>query len=162
MNGRSPTSPAPPQLQTGRCEHAQPGDQRHVIQPIHFQNRRPRIGAAPVRSRRTSTPINPIKWIVAQVSGSANVSMNGTVQTVADVTLANSNDSAASSDLFVLDTSDFPSTDAAPGSSFQLDLLQDGGGSDLVLSYNAAPEPGAALMTLAGFIPALLSRRRRK
>jgi fibronectin-binding autotransporter adhesin len=72
---------------------------------------------------------------------------------------------ATDSQYFVLDTSSF--TLANPGSSsgeFALELVGSGGtgtGLDLVY-YASAPEPGTAMLVLAGAMPMLAGRRRRQ
>lgn len=107
-------------------------------------------------------PDSQYQWVIAQVAGAGNVSINGVAQTASDVTLANSND--PSGDQFTLDTSSFATTGSdapAAGSSFQLDLLNSDTDSELVLSYNPAPEPTTGLMCLAACAPALLCRRKR-
>jgi hypothetical protein len=123
------------------------------------------VGLGAAGSGSVPTNFNPdsaYQWVIAQVSGVGNVSINGVVQTAPDVTLANSSDPPG--DLFTLDTSSFASAGAdapAVGSSFQLDLLNTDTDSELVLSYSPAPEPTTALMFLTACAPALLRRRKR-
>lgn len=67
------------------------------------------------------------------------------------------------SDLFVLDTSNFTANGGPTNNSnFTLEFVPGTGGDDLVLTYNVTPEPGTAMLLLAGGVPMLLTRRRRK
>jgi len=91
------------------------------------------------------------------------ISLNGTAVT------SGTNLSTADSSDFVLSTSGFTAPSSASGltSSWQLEVVTDSGlggssGQDLDLVYSATPEPGTALLVLAGGLPMLLSRRRRK
>ena len=90
-------------------------------------------------------------WIIAQDSGTltgASVSPGTNVL----------------GSLFTLDTSNLSvngGADPVASSAFTLEFLTDGSNKDLVLSYNAAPEPGTAMLVLAGVVPMLSDRRRR-
>jgi fibronectin-binding autotransporter adhesin len=64
--------------------------------------------------------------------------------------------------LFALDTSGLTvNTVTHPLTGFGLEFENIGGTNDLVLDYNAAPEPGTALLVLGGAVPTLVGRRRR-
>jgi hypothetical protein len=76
----------------------------------------------------------------------------------------NTNLSTADSSDFVLSTSGFTGPSSASGltTSWQLEVVADvASGQDLDLVYNATPEPGSALLLLAGAMPMLAARRRR-
>ncbi len=70
------------------------------------------------------------------------------------------------SSLFTLDTSAFVgapgSNSTGSGSSFYLEAINSGGGQYLEIGYNATPEPGGGILVLAGVIPMLASRRKRR
>jgi autotransporter-associated beta strand protein len=71
--------------------------------------------------------------------------------------------SGATSSLFVLNTADFSDSNSpvAGATSFQLELVGDSSGQDLVLLYSATPEPETAMLLLGGATPLLISRRRK-
>jgi autotransporter-associated beta strand protein len=98
------------------------------------------------------------EWIIAETSA-ATVQIDGTPY--ANVNLFGGATPVALAGLFVLDTSGFQvSGQPAPNGDFSLDLVTVGGDEDLQLTYNAAPEPGALILSLAGLMPLLLARRR--
>jgi fibronectin-binding autotransporter adhesin len=98
--------------------------------------------------------------IATAVSG---ISVNGTA---ISTTGGNVNLSTAYSGDFVLNTSGFNAPTTVGGSpTWQLEVEADtlgGGGQDLDLVYSATPEPGTAMLVLAGALPMLTSRRRRR
>jgi fibronectin-binding autotransporter adhesin len=103
------------------------------------------------------------QWIIATVPAAS------VTTTTAGLTLPTAGNSttlatSGSSGAFVLDTSNFnlnqPPT--ASGDFFQLSLVNVSGTDELVVGYNTAPEPGAAMLLLAGVTPMLLARRRRR
>jgi hypothetical protein len=91
-------------------------------------------------------------WVIAH--SDSQVSINQTPQ--APENLVNTG-------AFALDTSNFKvDGSSVPQSDFQLDLVVNGNGDDLVLTYNAAPEPGEVMLAGVGMCPLLLTRRRYK
>jgi hypothetical protein len=95
-------------------------------------------------------------WILATTSTTAQI--NGS-----PVTPGAPLTSGLSSDVFALNTSSFASASGqVPPSAFSLDFVTSGSGDNLVLTYNATPEPGTALLVLAGAAPLLAGRRRRR
>jgi fibronectin-binding autotransporter adhesin len=95
-------------------------------------------------------------WILATTSATAQI--NGI-----NVTSGGPLTSGLSSDVFALNTSSFDnSSGQVSPSAFSLDFVTSGGGDNLVLTYNATPEPGTALLVLAGAMPLLNTRRRRR
>ena len=109
---------------------------------------------APVGSL-TNVPSGNINWVIAQTSS-----------TVTGISAGTTNLLAVASPLFALNTSGLSvNGGASPVSSslFSLELISLGGGNDdLVLSYNAAPEPCTALLCMGGMVPMLIGRRRRR
>jgi len=107
-------------------------------------------------------------WIIAQSTAGVtapsgyNIFVNGST--------ANSNLLAAPSGggtaAFALDTSGLSLSGGGAttsASAFTLELVSNGAsGDNLVLDYNAAPESGTAMLVLAGALPMLTGRRRRK
>ena len=77
--------------------------------------------------------------------------------------LLNAIPSSGSNALFSLDTSAFTmnGVNNPSQSFFSLELVGTGAGDNLVLDYNAAPEPGTGLLVLIGGLPLLRRRRRR-
>jgi fibronectin-binding autotransporter adhesin len=65
---------------------------------------------------------------------------------------------------FALNTSNFTNNNTTPYANIGFELLAvtDGGGSALDVEYTATPEPGTALLVLAGAMPMLGARRRRR
>jgi fibronectin-binding autotransporter adhesin len=99
-------------------------------------------------------------WAIAQVgSGNSTITSSGASPISAGTPL--------SSSIFALDTSGLnasinggASTTAA--GTFSLLFETVGSNNDLVLSYTAAPEPGAAVLASLGAVPLLGARRRRR
>jgi hypothetical protein len=103
-------------------------------------------------------------WVIGTVT---SITVNGatlSTDTNTDTVLA----TGVNSDAFALDTSGMnlgTVGNAIPtGGFFELDAIGTGSGDNLVLSYNysAAPEPGTAILVLAGGLPMLTARRRRR
>lgn len=95
-------------------------------------------------------PGRTYSWIIAQ--SASQVSINGTPQAPENL---------LSTKMFALDTSGFTVANTSVSlSDFQLNLVTDGNGQDLQLVYDAAPEPGTAVLVGTIFLPLLLSRRR--
>jgi hypothetical protein len=69
---------------------------------------------------------------------------------------------SSSAGLFILDTSDFATANGVDSSTgiFELSLVDSASGEQLVLSYDATPEPGIATLIAAGLTPLLMARRR--
>jgi fibronectin-binding autotransporter adhesin len=107
-------------------------------------------------------------WIIAQ--STAGVTAPSGYNIFVNSSTANSNLLAAPSGggtaAFALDTSGLSLSGAGATTStsaFTLELVSNGAsGDNLVLDYTAAPEPGAAMLVLAGALPMLTGRRRRK
>lgn len=102
------------------------------------------------------------QWIIGTVPAASVTSTTAglTLPTTGNsTTLATSGISGSA---FALDTSNFNLSQAPSGSFFQLNLTNVSGTDELVLSYDAAPEPGSALLILAGATPLLLLSRRRR
>jgi autotransporter-associated beta strand protein len=108
----------------------------------------------------TSTPNGRYNWAIARIGSgtSTTISVNGTATSASSST-------ALSSSVFALDTSGLSingGADPVTSGLFSLYFETVGSNNDLVLSYNATPEPGAGLLVLAGGLPMLLTRRRRR
>lgn len=106
-------------------------------------------------------------WVIAQVTGVAPVLPAGiaaasTINGMSTGNLLGAVPSSGNNTLFALDTSAFTMNGVNnPASSlFSLEFVGTGTGDNLVLDYDAAPEPGSALLCLSGLLP-VLSRRRR-
>ena len=101
-------------------------------------------------------------WELAQIgnSTSTQISVNGA--TLSGNSTANL---FATTNAFALDTSGLnvgsSNSQFLSASNFSLYFETISGTNDLVLSYNAAPEPGTAMLVLAGGLPLLQRRRRR-
>jgi fibronectin-binding autotransporter adhesin len=103
-------------------------------------------------------------WIIGSAT---SISLNGAA---ALSTTANADTkllTGSSSDIFALDTSGFnlgTSGNSVPSgeAGFELDAIGTGSGDNLVLTYDATPEPGTTLLVLAGALPILATRRRRR
>jgi fibronectin-binding autotransporter adhesin len=114
------------------------------------------INGAPASGFGYGTQLFPI---ATAVNG---ISLNGTAVT------SGTNLSTADSNDFVLSTSGFTAPSSASGltTSWQLEVVSDmslgTSGQDLDLVYSATPEPGAAMLVLAGALPVLGARRRRR
>jgi fibronectin-binding autotransporter adhesin len=96
-------------------------------------------------------------WVLATTSTTAQI--NGS-----NVTSGALLTSGLSSDVFALSTSNFDNASGpVPPSAFSLDFVANGiGGDNLVLTYNATPEPGTGVLALGGTLPLLVGRRRRR
>jgi autotransporter-associated beta strand protein len=95
-------------------------------------------------------------WVIAQSVGSGSITG---VPTATDLT------NGGSGGVFALNTSSF--TDASnpvPPSAFTLEAVNIGSNEDLVLDYQftGTPEPGTMMLVLAGAMPMLAARRRRR
>ena len=107
---------------------------------------------------------NTYNWELAQIgSGNATkISING-------IPFGNSTSTnllTATSGAFALDTSAL-NVGSSNGSllnanNFSLYFETISGNNDLVLSYNAAPEPGTGLLVVVGVLPLIAKRRRRR
>jgi hypothetical protein len=117
----------------------------------------------------TSSPSDGYSWIIAQSAGVNSILLpTGLSYTAGNVTtnMAGSDlTNGGSGGIFVLNTANFldQGTSVEP-SSFTLEAVNFGSSEDLVLdyTYNAAPEPGTAMLVLAGGLPMLMARRRRR
>jgi len=109
-------------------------------------------------------------WVIAQTT-SAPTGLSGNAATLgADLlnltpTGSTATGSSGSYAVFALDTSGFGngfSLSGADSNNFSLEFISVTGGEDLVLDYNSAPEPGAAVLASLGAVPLLGARRRRR
>jgi fibronectin-binding autotransporter adhesin len=107
----------------------------------------------------STAPYAQYSWIIAQATGSATAINLPAGMTQGENLLANK-PSGGAANAFILTTNGF--TDSGGLGTFTLEAVTIGSNDDLVLDYNAAPEPGTALMVLGGIAPMLLARRRRK
>jgi fibronectin-binding autotransporter adhesin len=110
-----------------------------------------------------TTGFNPSQnydWVIANVGTATGIS-TGSYLATAGNTGANV---ATAGELFTLDTTSF--ANANPGipaaGNFFLELEGIGGSQTLDIGYNATPEPGTTLLALAGAMPILAARRRRR
>jgi fibronectin-binding autotransporter adhesin len=111
------------------------------------------------------TAYGTYSWIIAQSTAAVsapsgyNVYVNGTTTNSNLLAAGSSGGNAA----FALDTSAFSvSGGTSLASAFTLELVSNGAsGDNLVLDYNAAPEPCTGILFLAGAGPLLMARRRR-
>ncbi len=94
----------------------------------------------------------------------ASISTGGPFTPGAILATTNNAGQSVSSSQFTLDTTGFVSSNPVlSSSSFYLEAIGSSGGSEtLEIGYNAAPEPGTAMLVLGGAMPMLLSRRRRR
>ena len=105
---------------------------------------------------------NTYNWELAQIgTGNATqISING------NTTSASSTNLMISTSAFALDTSGLSvgssNSQFLSASNFSLYFQTISGNNELVLSYNAAPEPGSTLLILCGVVPAMSPRRRRR
>lgn len=106
--------------------------------------------------------VGEYSWVIAQ-TGSSSLP-NGNI--TASDNLLSQGSNAADAGMFALNTTNFTfdGVNAPSQSLFSLEFVTVNGGSnyDLVLDYNAAPEPGTAILLLAGSFPVLTARRRRR
>jgi len=118
----------------------------------------------------TASNASTYSWIIAQSSAIPTLpgSSAGSLSTTSGTKTANlltTTPSGSGSDIFALDTSGWGSgltiNGAAPAGTFSLEFVNVSGTYDLDLDYNAAPEPGTAMLIAAGAAPLLLRRRRR-
>ncbi len=112
----------------------------------------------------TFDPTKNYDWQIASITGAVSGAPIGSYLAVASNTGANL---PVSGEQFTLDTSSFVAANTPPGipasGNFFLELESlGGGGESLDIGYNATPEPGTALLLLAGALPMLTSRRRRR
>jgi len=118
----------------------------------------------------TASGTSTYSWIIAQstalptLPGTSAGALTTTSGTKTGNLLATT-PSGSGSDVFALDTSGFGSgfvvNGGAPAGTFSLEFVNVSGTYDLDLDYNAAPEPGAAMLILGGALPMLSLRRRR-
>jgi len=118
---------------------------------------------APVAALTGLTYGSVYDWDVADISGAAAFNNGLTSAVPTNTNLIGSSTSAP----FALNTSNFSAQLASGASSgtslFTLELVSDGNGGDfLQLGYTATPEPGTAMLVLAGGLPMLSARRRRR
>jgi hypothetical protein len=107
-------------------------------------------GTSPGTPAGVSAAGGTYSWVIAH--SDSQVTINGTPQAPENLV-----DTGA----FALDTSNFTvDGSSVPKSDFALDLVANGTGDNLVLTYNAAPEPGTALLAGVGLYPLLMVRRR--
>jgi len=105
----------------------------------------------------------------ANVVGATPGFSSATPFTLTDVAvLPNVTQTALAADInagdFALNTSNFTNNNSTPyaNTGFELLAVTDGAGSALDVEYTATPEPGTALLVLAGATPMLGARRRRR
>jgi fibronectin-binding autotransporter adhesin len=101
-------------------------------------------------------------WAIAQTTASQTL-VNGSTDDGASIATA-PNLLTDGSNAFALDTSNFSVNGSGLGvnsQEFSLELVQSVSGDTLNLVYNATPEPGTAMLVLAGAVPMLRRRRRR-
>ena len=99
-------------------------------------------------------------WQIAQINSGSTPISPGVLATTNSLGM----NVSTSGELFTLDTSNFVNSNpvAGTGSNFYLQAIADAGGEELVIGYNATPEPGTAMLVLGGVAPMLMGRRRRK
>jgi hypothetical protein len=114
------------------------------------------ISGAPASGFGYGTQSFPIATAVSGIMLNGTAVISGT-----DLSTADPSD-------FVLSTTGFTAPGSAGGltTSWQLEVVADlslgSSGQDLDLVYNATPEPGTTLLALAGAMPILATRRRRR
>jgi fibronectin-binding autotransporter adhesin len=100
-------------------------------------------------------------WVIAQSAGLNSIALPVGSSVGTDLT------GTSGSGIFAISTAGLTDT-SNPGlssSAFTLEAVNFGSTEDLVLDYNgysAAPEPGTVILVLAGALPMLTARRRRK
>jgi fibronectin-binding autotransporter adhesin len=107
-------------------------------------------------------------WVIGQITSSKVTGLftgfENTNLLTETPTGTTANSGANTNAIFALDTSGFGGgfsvTGASPSASFDLEFISSGSGDNLVLSYDATPEPGTGLLMLAGALPTLSRRRR--
>ena len=104
---------------------------------------------------------NTYNWVIAQIGTgtSTQITVNGVAKSASSTKLN------PDSSIFALDTSALSingNNQFSSPSNFSLYFETISGNNDLVLSYNAAPEPGTAMLVLGGALPMLMGRRRRR
>jgi autotransporter-associated beta strand protein len=114
-------------------------------------------------SQFTISPVGSItstgtySWVILQSAG-----QNSIIGVPTNTDLS----SGAAPGVFVLNTAGFTDSNnpSVSASNFTLEAENFSNTEDLVLdySYSAAPEPGAAMLVLAGGLPMLMARRRRR
>ena len=130
------------------------------------------IAAANLSTLTTATNTSTYSWIIGQSSTIPTLpgTSAGSLTTTSGTSTANlltTTPSGSGSNVFALDTSNFGSGLTINGATpptgiFSLEFVNVSGTYDLVLDYNAAPEPGTAMLMLAGALPVLSVRRRRR
>jgi hypothetical protein len=97
-------------------------------------------------------------WPIAQITSGTPISTG----TVLASTYSNGTNAPVTSQMFTLDTSNFVTNNPSATGGFYLEALTSGSVETLDIGYTATPEPGTAMLVLAGGLPMLLNRRRRK
>jgi fibronectin-binding autotransporter adhesin len=118
---------------------------------------------APVAALTGLTYGSQYTWVIGNVSSGGATGTGGTLATATNL-LGNS-----ASTPFALDTSAFTAATGAGSlpiaqGNFTLELITGAGitGENIQLQYTATPEPGTAMLVLAGGLPMLTARRRRR
>jgi hypothetical protein len=98
-------------------------------------------------------------WVIAQVAGQNSITLPTGYLPNQDLT-----NGGSASGAFALSTSNFTdaSNSSVTASNFTLEAVNFASTEDLVLDYNATPEPGTVLLVLAGAMPIFSARRRRR
>ena len=126
---------------------------------------------APLGNLSTSITLGASKtynWELAQIgTGNATqISVNSQTYSGNSTTPVVAGSAWSNTGAFALDTSGLSvgssNSQYLSSSNFSLYFETIGGANELVLSYNAAPEPGAAMLVFLGGVPMLLARRRRR
>jgi autotransporter-associated beta strand protein len=110
------------------------------------------------------SPTSSYLWQIASIgNGTPLTGGNGTA--ILAQTDTSGNNIPADSNGFVLNTSSFVTANGSAGDgTYFLEAIDGSGGEtlDIGYSYNNAPEPGTAMLILAGALPMLTRRRRRR
>jgi fibronectin-binding autotransporter adhesin len=111
-------------------------------------------------------PANNYVWQIASFQSITNLpdAVNGQTEILTSGGGMTADAGVAAANIFTLDTSNFVANN--PGISSSQFFLEEIGGSgttgSLDIGYTATPEPGTALLVLAGAMPMLAARRRRR
>jgi hypothetical protein len=126
--------------------------------------------ASPV-ANSASVNFNSANTYVWQIASYTSTNIPGATASTGQTVILTSGGgltaSSADAGLFVLDTSGFATANNIPGSQRGAFYLEDiaaatGTSGTLDVVYNATPEPGTTLLILAGAMPFLSARRRRR